>query len=118
MAGVGMAKYHLTHKEPRWKRRAFINGTAGVLSGIVDIIIAVTKFREGAWVVIVLLPLGVLALLLLHRQYVQEDKQLEEDASLACEVPVLRRHAVIVLIDRLDLATARAVQYARTLTPD
>ena len=31
---------------------------------------------------------------------------------------MLRRHAVIVLIDRLDLATARAIQYARTLTPD
>ena len=55
---------------------------------------------------------------MLHRQYATEQAELEEDAVGACEAPVLRRHAVIVLIDRLDLATARAVQYARTLTPD
>ncbi len=118
IAGAGMVKYHLTHKEPQWQRRAVINGTAGVLSAIVDLIIAVTKFKQGAWVVIILLPLGVLALLRLHRQYVEEDIQLEEDATIACEAPVLRRHVVLVFIDRMDLATARAIQYARTLSPD
>jgi amino acid transporter len=118
IAGAGMVKYHLTAREPQWRRRAVINGTAAVLSFIVDIIIAVTKFTEGAWVVIVLLPLGVLILLRLHRQYVGEDKQLEQDAAIACEVPVLRRHVVLVFVDRMDLATARAVQYARTLSPD
>ncbi|MFZ0665901.1 MAG: amino acid permease [Acidimicrobiales bacterium] len=118
MAGLGMAKYHLTHKEEAWKRRFAINGTAGILSGIVDIIIAVSKFGEGAWVVVILLPVGVGILLLLHRQYTVEETELEEGALDACEVPVLRRHAVVVLIDRLDLATARAIQYARTLTPD
>ena len=115
MAGAGMVKYHLTHREPHWRRRAVINGTAAVLSFIVDVIIAVTKFTEGAWVVVVLLPLGVLVLLRLHRQYVEEDEQLEEGAAMACEAPVLRRHVVVVLVDRLDLATARAIQYARTL---
>ena len=118
IAGAGMVKYHLTHREPQWQRRAVINGTASVLSFIVDIIIAVTKFTEGAWVVIVLLPIGVLILLRLHRQYVDEDKQLEQDAAIACEAPVLRRHVVLVFIDRMDLATARAIQYARTLSPD
>ncbi len=118
IAGAGMVKYHLMHREPQWQRRSIINGTAGVLSFIVDIIIAVTKFKQGAWVVLVLLPLGVLILLRLHRQYVSEDKQLEQDAAIACEAPVLRRHVVLVLIDRMDLATARAIQYARTLSPD
>jgi amino acid transporter len=118
MAGLGMAKYHLKNKEGGWKRRFAINGTAGVLSGIVDLIIAISKFGEGAWVVVILLPVGVVGLLLLHRQYATEQTELEEGALDACEVPILRRHAVIVLIDRLDLATARAIQYARTLTPD
>src|SRR5580704_12036018 len=118
IAGAGMVKYHLTHKEPQWQRRAVINGTAGVLSFVVDLIIAVTKFKQGAWVVLVLLPVGVLILLRLHRQYVDEDKQLEQDAAIACEAPVLRRHVVLVFIDRMDLATARAIQYARTLSPD
>ena len=38
--------------------------------------------------------------------------------SQASEAPILRRHVVVVLVDRLDMATARALQYARTLTPD
>ena len=118
MAGAGMVKYHLRSREPQWQRRAAINGTSAVLSFVVLIIIAVAKFNQGAWVVIVILPLGVLLLLRLHRQYVNEDKQLEQDAAIACEVPVLRRHVVLVLIDRMDLATARAIQYARTLSPD
>jgi amino acid transporter len=118
MAGAGMVKYHLTQREPHWRRGMVINGTAAVLSLVVDLIIAVTKFAQGAWVVVLLLPLGVLALMRLHRQYVKEDAELEVGAAQACEAPVLRRHTVLVLVDRLDLATARAVQYARTLTPD
>ncbi len=118
MAGAGMAKYHLNHREDHWRRRLAINGTASVLSFIVLIIIAVSKFTEGAWVILIILPVGVLALLVLHRQYADEEQQLEVGAAEAAEAPVLNRHTVIVLVDRLDMATARALQYARTLHPD
>jgi amino acid transporter len=118
MAGAGMAKYHLNHREDHWRRRLAINGTASVLSFIVLIIIAVSKFTEGAWVILIILPVGVLALLALHRQYADEEQQLEVGAAEAAEAPVLNRHTVIVLVDRLDMATARALQYARTLHPD
>ena len=118
MAGAGMAKYHFTHREDHWRRRLTINGTASVLSFVVLVIIAVAKFSEGAWVILVILPLGVFALLRLHRQYVDEEGQLEEGAAEAAEAPVLNQHTVIVLVDRLDMATARALQYARTLRPD
>ena len=40
------------------------------------------------------------------------------DAELAATAPILRRHTVLVLIDRIDRTSARAIQYARTLTPD
>jgi amino acid transporter len=118
MAGAGMAKYHLTHREPQWRRRLAINGTASVLSFVVLVVIAVAKFTEGAWVILVILPVGVLILLGLHRQYVDEEHQLEEGATEAAEAPVLSRHVVVVFVDRLDMATARALQYARTLHPD
>ena len=60
----------------------------------------------------------MLGLIRLHHQYVDEEDQLEEGAAEAAEAPVLSRHVVIVLVDRLDMATARALQYARTLHPD
>ncbi len=118
MAGAGMAKYHLSHREDHWRRRLAINGTASVLSFIVLIIIAVSKFTEGAWVILIILPLGVVVLLRLHHQYMNEEHQLEAGAAEAAEAPVLSRHVVVVLVDRLDMATARALQYARTLHPD
>ncbi len=118
MAGAGMAKYHLKHREDHWRRRLAINGTASVLSFIVLVIIAVAKFQQGAWVILIILPLGVFVLLRLHRQYVDEEHQLEEGAAEAAAARVLNRHVVVVLVDRLDMATARALQYARTLNPD
>jgi hypothetical protein len=54
----------------------------------------------------------------LNRQYEDELEELKEDAPRAAQAPIKRRHAVIVLIDQLDAAAARAIQYARSLTPD
>ncbi len=118
MAGAGMVKHHRTLREPGWKWRQVINGFAAVLSAVVVLIFAVFKFTEGAWLVVVAGPVLYVLLLRLHRQYTTESDELEVGAAQACEAPVLRRHIVIVLVDRLDLAAARAVQYARTLTPD
>jgi hypothetical protein len=118
MAGAGMVKHHRTLREQGWAYRQLINGFAALLSAAVVVIFAVFKFTEGAWLVVVVGPLLYMLLLRLNRQYAGEAKELEVEAAQACEEPVLRRHVVIVLADRLDLATARAVQYARTLSPD
>ncbi len=82
------------------------------------LIFAVAKFTQGAWVIVVIGPLMYVGLLRLHHQYVAEHDELEVGALAATEAPIMRRHVVIVLVDRLDLAAARAIQYARTLTPD
>src|SRR6202022_3229656 len=118
LSQAGMAKHHMTRREPGWRRGLFINGTGAALSLVVDIIIAVTKFAEGGWVVIAAVPLLVGLLMRLNHQAVAEQIELEKDAPMAAAAPILRRHVVVVLVDQLDLAAARAIQYARTLTPD
>lgn len=118
MSQSGMAKHHLTRKEPGWRKGIFINGTGAVLSLIVDVVILITKFTAGAWIICVLVPLMVFSLTRLNRQYEAEATELERDAPAAAARPILSRHVVLVLIDRLDLAAARAIQYARTMTPD
>ena len=82
------------------------------------LIFAVAKFKEGAWLIFVVGPLLYFGLIRMHRQYAVEDEMLETGVVEATEAPVLRRHVVVVLVDRLDMATARALQYARTLAPD
>jgi hypothetical protein len=69
-------------------------------------------------VILVSLPVLVILLLRLNGQYRREAVELESDVPAAIKAPILRRHVVLVFVDRLDMATARAVQYARTLTPD
>ena len=86
---------------------------------LVVLIFAVTEFTRGAWVVVVVMPILIYGLMKTNAQYRVEDAVLDEGVALqACEAPVLRRHTAIVLVDRIDLATARAIQYARSLTPD
>jgi amino acid transporter len=118
MSQAGMAKHHVTRKEPGWKRGLFVNGFGAVLSAVVDAIILVTKFTSGAWVVVLFVPVMVYGLTRLNKQYEAEAEELEKDAPRACEMPIKRRHEVYVLIENLDVAAARAIQYARTLRPD
>jgi len=118
MSGLGMAKHQLTHREPGWRRRLVVTATAGILASIVDAIFVVTKFTEGAWVVVVLIPVLVVTFVRLNRQYERERDVLRSGAAAAAEAPALRRHAVFVFVDELDMATSRAIQYARTLNPD
>ena len=123
LSQAGMAKHHIKLKEQGWRRGLFINATGSVLSAVVCIIIAITKFKPkgailGAWVIILLVPIMVFALTRLNKQYEAEAEELEGDAKAAAEAPILRRHVVLVLVDLLDRSTARAMQYARTLTPD
>jgi len=117
-AGFGMLKYHITHRQKRWRIGAWVNGLAGTVSLAVVLILLVTKFFEGAWIVAVVGPPLYYGLIRLHREYVTEEKQLETGAVAATEAPVLQRHVVVVLVGRLDMASARAIQYARTLRPD
>ena len=118
LSQAGMARHHLRLKEPGWRTGLLINGTGALLSLVVDVIIAVTKFTHGAWVILVLVPVLVALLVRLNRQYEAEAAELERDAREAATTPVLRRHVVLVLIERLDRSAARALQYARTLAPD
>jgi amino acid transporter len=114
LSQAGMTKHHLHRREPGWQRGLVINGIGAGLSFVVTVIIAVTKFADGAWVILIVLPVMVWLLLRLNRQYEREAEELEQDVPAAVAAPVLRRHVVLVFIDRLDMAAARAIQYGRT----
>ena len=118
LSGAGMAKHHITHKEPSWKRGLLINGIGALLSLVVLVVVTVVKFHDGAWVIIVLIPLMVCIVVRLNRTYYAEDVELQEDAQALAEAHTMRSHSVVVLVDTLDAATARAIHYARTLQPD
>jgi amino acid transporter len=116
LAGFGMAKHFRTFRGAHWKAKVALNNVVGAVSGLVVLIFAVTKFTEGAWLVVLIFPIMVVVLLRLHRAYDREAALLEAVPSAA---PVVRaaRSCVVVLVDAVDLAVIRAIRYAHTLRP-
>ena len=122
MAGLGMAKYHHTHREKGWHYKLAINFTGGLVSAVVVLIFAVVKFTQGAWLVVVLFPILWLGLMRLNRQYRRETHALDVVSHAVttggATVQYYPRHIVLVMVDRLDLAVLRALRYAGSLRPN
>jgi amino acid transporter len=118
MAGYGMTKHHLTHRGPGWRYKLVINLSAGILSTTVVAIFAFAKFTEGAWLVVVVFPILVLALMRLNKQYRAEASVLEMSRSQRLDLTWHARHRVLVFIDSIDLAEIEALRYAKGLHAD
>ena len=69
MAGFGMARYHRRTREPGWRRRLVINMAGGVYTALVVLLFAVVKFTEGAWLIVIVFPVLVFALIRLNGEY-------------------------------------------------
>ena len=116
LVGFGMAKRARSRKESGWRRSYVINLTSGVISFAIIVIFSVVKFTEGAWVILLITPILVVALLRLNRQYRAEQAALNvnQEKSRATSIA---RHDVTVLVDSVDIATVGAIRYARSLNP-
>jgi amino acid transporter len=118
MAGYGMTKHWLTHRGPGWRSKLVINLSAGLLSTVVVAIFAVAKFTEGAWLVVVVFPILVLALMRLNRQYRAEASVLEMSVGDSPDLAEHARHRVFIFVDSVDLAEVEAMRYAKGLHAD
>jgi amino acid transporter len=118
MAGYGMTKHHLSHREPGWRHKLAINLSAGVMSTIVVGIFAIAKFTEGAWLVVVVFPVLVFFLIRLNREYRAEAAILESFRTNRPESVKYSRHRVFVLVNSVDLAVLEALRYGRGLRAD
>ena len=117
LAGFGMAKHFRTLRPNRWRVKAIVNDLVGTTSALVVVVFAVTKFTEGAWLVVVLFPVLVVLLLRLREAYRREAAILEAVPAVRAVRAPTRRSVIVVLIDNVDLAVIRALDYARSLRP-
>jgi len=117
LSQTGMAVHHIKHKEPHWQVGLVINGLGAIATGLVTLVIGITKFSHGAWAIILLVPIMVYALMRLNRQYEHEMEDLSRETREAINSKVLQRHVALVLVGDLDRSVARGIQYARSLQP-
>jgi amino acid transporter len=99
-----------------WVHKMIINGIGAFSTALVMIIFAVTKFRDGAWVVIILTPVLVFIFFSIHHHY----KNLAKNLSLENHPPHthIRRNRVIMPISGVHNGTLAALDYASTLSDD
>jgi amino acid transporter len=116
LSQAGMTRRHLRLREPGWRSGTVINGVGAVVTGVALVVIVVGKFAEGAFIVVIAIPLLVWLLLRIQRTYGRELAQLKVQASQRL-APPKPRHEVVVLIEDLDQAALSALQYARQLNP-
>ena len=111
----GMVRHWLKLRTRGWQRSAAINGLGALVTGVVAVVMATTKFTLGAWVVLVLIPAMVCIFLTIHTHY----EQVAEQLSLARRWPTpVHRHTVIVPVAGLHRGTLKAVEYAQALGGD
>jgi amino acid transporter len=116
LSQAGMVRHHLRLHEPGWRRGTIINGVGAVATGIVALIVGVTKFAIGAWVPIVVVPAIILVFRTIKRHY----QQLGEALTITPD-DVRRqdlRHTVVVLVGRVHRGVVTALNYAKSLRPD
>ena len=115
LSQFGMVKHHQHERAPHWKRHAVINGVGAAATGIVLVVVVVSKFTIGAWVPVVLIPLIVLVLLSVKRHYDRVSAALHAPEGFR---PRRHTHTVVVLVGQVHRATLAALAYAKSLAPD
>jgi amino acid transporter len=114
LSQAGMAKRHLRLREPGWRPGLFINGLGAITTAVVTVVIAATKFRDGAWAVMLFVPIMVWVLVRMNHLYEREHEELDE--GLRPFEHEARQHPVaVLLVDDLDRKTMHALQYAKTI---
>lgn len=103
--------------EPGWQYRMMINGFGAVCTAVVMVVFAVTKFREGAWVVLILTPALVTIFFAIHHHYKRLAKKLSLD-NFVVHPPHTTRHRVIMPVSGVHQGTLAALRYARMLSDD
>ena len=107
LAQAGMVALWFRRKTPGWQRSAAINGFGGVVTGVVFIIIMVTKFGENGWIVVVAIPIITAVLWWIGRFYRRLARQLfvSPDAQLDMVPRGESRVPIIVPVEDINLAT-------------
>jgi amino acid transporter len=115
LSQAGMVIHWRTKKEPGWRTSAFINGFGAVVTAVVLVIVTVTKTLEGAWIVLLLIPMIVALFKATRQHYDHVGAQL----TLKGYTPQPKVHnTVLIPIGGLQRAVVEALRYAETLSPD
>ncbi|MFJ3728382.1 APC family permease [Streptomyces sp. NPDC090045] len=110
---VGMVRHWYGERPKGWQTKAALNGFGALLTGVSAVVVTATKFTEGAWLIVLALPLIVLAFEKIHRAYAEIGERLE--LGRVPQPPHRARSLVVVPVSGLSRLTCQALTAARSL---
>ena len=115
LAQAGMVRHWFRERGPGWKWRAALNAVGSATTLLVAVVVIVTKFLDGAWMVIVAIPLMILVFYGIRRHYRSVGRRLRAKSRAVLAQREVE-NTVVVYVERLDAATREALWYARTVS--
>jgi amino acid transporter len=116
LSQAGMVVHWRRLRTPGWRASAVINGFGAAVTGVVLVIVGATKGAEGAWIIMIMIPLLVGLFVITRRHYDEVASDLTLRGISPDTTPA--RHVVLVPIAGLQQAVVRALRYARSLDGD
>ena len=117
LSQAGMIRYWRRTQDQGWRVKGAINTIGATATGTVTLIVIWTKFSEGAWIVIVAIPLLVLAFLGINRHYRRFARRLRFGIS-AVRLGRAPTNQTLLWVESIDVATEGALWYSRTVASD
>jgi amino acid transporter len=110
----GMVRHWLAERGSGWRRSAVINGIGAFVTGIVVVVIAISKFDQGVWMIIIIVPILVLLMLFIKHEYAMEGLGLDVQPDVVFGPPH-RRQRVVVVAQAMSRAVVQAVKVGETM---
>jgi amino acid transporter len=111
----GMVKHHLKFKEKNWKFGITINAIGAFTTGLIAVIVVVSKFTEGAWIPALLIPILVTSFRAVGRHYDRGHAAVHVEPGYW---PRRETHTMVVLVGGINKGVLHGLQYAKSLNPD
>jgi len=117
LSQFGMVRHWLRERDAGWRRSAVINGVGAIATAIVTLIFAIAKFALGAWLIIVIIPILVGAMLFIHRQYERRGLEIHVRPE-AIIGRSLRPQHVIIPVPEVTRDVVQAVKFGLSMSRD
>jgi amino acid transporter len=114
---AGMIRHWLRTRERGWRYRLTVNAVGCVATAMVAVVVTGVKFLDGAWFVILLIPLLVAMMLFIRREYDGQERELHVREDHVVEGPH-REQRVVIPVNGINRAVIQAINFARTMSGD
>lgn len=114
---AGMIRHWLRTRDRGWRYRLAINLVGCIATAVVAAVVTTVKFADGAWLVVVLIPVLVFVMLFIRREYDAQEKELHVREELVVGGPH-REQRVVIPVNGINRAVVQAVNFGRTMSRD